>query len=470
MATHRSPAFTWVRRLRFRLPGSFWVDRDPSPAHGAPHVVIIGGGFAGLNAARALHDAPVRITLVDRRNYHLFQPLLYQVATASLSPADIATPIRSILRGQPNATVLLAEAMSIDLERQEVALADRRLSYDFLILAAGSETTYFGQNDWEDSAPGLKSVEDAIDIRSRVFAAFEEAERVDDDELRRRFLTFVIVGGGPTGVELAGALGEIAHVTLQREFRRIKPEQTRIILAHSRPRILDTFPEKLSRAAERDLVRLGVEIRTNTRVTDIDPGAARLNDEWLAASTVVWAAGVTSSGLTRTLGVPLDRGRRVPVLPDLSISGAPNAFAIGDLAAVTDRVGEQLPGTAPVAIQEARTAAANLRRRISGHPTEAFVYRDRGVMATVGRYRAVAVIRGLAFDGLGAWLLWALIHVYALIGFRNRAAVMLQWIWSYLSRQRSARLITDTRPLRMVQVLVHPERRGVAVADDVGRD
>jgi NADH dehydrogenase len=432
--------------------------------------VIIGGGFGGLNAARALKDAPVRITLIDRRNYHLFQPLLYQVATASLSPADIATPIRTILRRQRNATVLMEEATAIDLTRQEVTLTEGRMSYDFLILAAGAETTYFGQDEWEEPAPGLKSVEDAIEIRRRVFAAFEAAERVDDEQQCRRLLTFLIVGGGPTGVELAGALGEIAHITLQQEFRRIDPGQTRIILAHSRPRILDTFPEKLSRAAERDLARLGVEIRTNTRVTDIAPGSARLGNEWIDASTIVWAAGVTSSPITRTLGVPLDRARRVPVEPDLTIPGFPNAFAIGDLAAVSDRRGDQLPGTAPVAIQQARAAAANLQRRMAHEPTTPFVYHDRGVMATVGRYRAIAVIRGLAFDGLLAWFLWALIHVYALIGFRNRAAVMLQWAWSYLSRQRSARLITGEQRSPVIDVLIHPASQEPAAKATGGRD
>jgi NADH dehydrogenase len=292
-----------------------------SSTFGTPgaHVVIVGGGFGGLNA-KALRDAPVRITLVDKRNYHLFQPLLYQVATASLSPADIASPIRSVLRRQPNALVLLAEVTGIDLDGKRVDLVEGSLDYDWLILAAGAETTYFDQCRWEPLAPGLKSIEDAIEIRRRVFAAFEAAERADDESERRRLLTFVVVGGGPIGVELAGALGEVAHFTLRREFRNIDPESTRIVLAQGGNRILDTFPAKLSRAAERDLARLGIELRTGVRVARIEPGAVTVAGERIEAETVLWAAGVTASDLTRTLGIPLDHGGRVPVLPDLAVA------------------------------------------------------------------------------------------------------------------------------------------------------
>jgi NADH dehydrogenase len=428
--------------------------------------VIVGGGFGGLNAAKALRDAPVRLTLVDKRNYHLFQPLLYQVATASLSPADIATPIRTVLRDQQNATVLLAEVRNVDLDRREVVMDDETLTYDYLILSAGAETNYFGKQEWDDLAPGLKSIEDAIEIRNRVFAAFELAERTDDEAERKRLLTFLVVGGGSTGVELAGALGEIAHFTLQREFRRIDPSRARIILAHSRDRVLDTFPERLSRFAETELMRLGVEIRTGVRVTGIAPGAAWLGDQRIEAGTILWAAGVRASDLTRSPGLPIDRSQRVLVQPDLSIPGHPEAFAIGDMAAMSDRYGGPLPGVAPVAIQEATAAVANIQRRMRGEPTQRFTYHDRGVLATIGRNRAVAVIRGICLDGFFAWLVWAFVHIYTLIGFRNRIAVMSQWIWAYVTRQRSARLITELHRAPVVDVLIHrTEPRATSVAD-----
>jgi len=445
-----------VPKLISRLPLPRRRSRAQEPVNdGRPHVVIIGGGFGGLTAAKELRDAPVRITLIDKHNYHLFQPLLYQVATAALSPANVASPIRSALRGQENVTVLMAEATRIDLDRREVELEDEDLSYDYLILAAGSETNYFGKQDWEPLAPGLKSVDDALEIRRRVFAAFEVAERTDDEAERQRLLTFIVVGGGSTGVELAGSLAEIARYALEREFRKIDPERTRIIIAHSRNRLLDTYPEKLSRYAERALAQLGVEIRTSVRVTRVGPGVAWLGDERIEAQTVLWAAGVTASELTRSLAVPLDRGGRIEVERDLSIPGHPEAFAIGDLATMNDRRGRAMPGTAPVAIQQARTAAENLGHRLRGEPARTFVYRDRGELATIGRNRAVAVIRGFAFDGFFAWLIWAFVHIYSLIDFRSRVAVMAQWTWAYLTQQRPARLITGENCSPVVRVLIH---------------
>jgi NADH dehydrogenase len=431
------------RRLR---PGISRVGRrasHPSPDAGdQPHVVIVGGGFGGLNVAKGLRDAALRITLVDQQNHHLFQPLLYQVATASLSPADIASPIRTILRDQQNTTVVQATVTAIDLAQRTVQLRDGAIPYDMLVLAMGVEPAYFGHPEWAAHAPGLKSIDDAVEMRRRIFSAFERAERAPDAPARQRALTFVVVGGGPTGVELAGAIGEIAHHTLTREFRNIDPEDARILMIDSGDRLLSGFPERASVPAERDLGRLGVEIRTGSRVTGMDPGVVWLGDERIEADTVLWAAGVRASPVATTLGVPLDRVGRVIVAPDLTIPGHPDVFVIGDLAAVVDREGVALPGTAPVAIQAAQQTVPNLLRQLNGEPTEPFTYRDRGMMATVGRGRAVAVIAGRTFDGLVAWLLWAVIHVWSLIEFRSRAAVMLQWGWAFLTRQRTARLIT----------------------------
>jgi NADH dehydrogenase len=384
----------------------------------------------------------MRLTLVDQQNHHLFQPLLYQVATASLSPADIASPIRTILRDQRNVMVTLATVRSVDLARQRVDLVDGHLTYDMLVLATGVEPTYFGHPEWAVSAPGLKSIDDAVEMRRRIFGAFERAERTTDEAARRRALTFVVVGGGPTGVELAGAIGEIAHHTLTREFRNIDPDDARILIVDSGERLLSGFPERASAAAERDLGRLGVEIHTGSRVTGMDPGLLWLGDERIEADTVLWAAGVKASAVAQTLGVPLDRGGRVIVAPDLTIPGHPEVFVVGDLAAMVDAGGTALPGTAPVAIQTARHTVANLLRRLDDRPTEPFRYHDRGMMATVGRGRAVAVVFGRTFDGLLAWVLWAVVHVWSLIEFRSRAAVMLQWGWAFLTRQRTARLIT----------------------------
>jgi NADH:ubiquinone reductase (H+-translocating) len=413
-----------------------------SLAQSRARVVIIGGGFGGLYAARALKDAPVQVTLLDRRNYHLFQPLLYQVATAGLSPADIASPIRAITRSQPNLRVLLAEATRIDLDAREVHFDDTRLPYDHLIIATGAENFYFGNDQWETLAPGLKSLEDALEMRRRVFFAYEEAERTQDAALRRELLTFVVVGGGPTGVELAGALAEIARKTLVREFDSIDPRDTRIYLLEGGPRILPAFPERLSRRAERDLERLGVEVLTNTMVTGIEPGRVQLKEGEIATRTVLWSAGVRASSLVKSLGVELDRGGRVIVEPDLTIPGHPEVAVVGDVAACPDGKGGFLPGLAPVATQQGECAAANIVRAARGEPRQPFVYRDRGVMATIGRNRAVAVIGGRRFTGFIAWVAWVVVHVYMLISYRNRIFVMAQLVWSYVTQQRAARLIT----------------------------
>ena len=409
---------------------------------GRPHVVIVGGGFAGLQAAKSLADAPVRVTLIDRRNHHLFQPLLYQVATAVLSPADIAQPIRSVLRKQANVEVLLGDAVEVDPGARVVRLADDALGYDYLILAAGARHAYFGHDEWEPLAPGLKSLEDAIDIRRRILVSFEEAERESDPQRRRALMTFVVVGGGPTGVEMAGAIAEIARFSLARDFRHIDTRDARIILVEAADRLLLTFPPKLSRRALEDLRRLGVEVRFGKPVTAIEPGLVRVGDETIVAETVIWAAGVRGSPLGQSLGVPLDRAGRVLVNPDLSVPGHPEIFVIGDMASLTDQRGRPLPGTAPVAMQQGTAAAANIVRMIEGKTRRPFRYRDRGNMATIGRNAAVADIVGLRLDGFVAWLVWAVIHVLNLIGFRNRVLVALQWLWSYLTFQRGARLIT----------------------------
>jgi len=420
------------------------VGKEATP----PHVVIVGGGFAGLYAAKALADQPVRVTLVDRRNHHLFQPLLYQVATAVLSPADIAQPIRAILRDQPNATVLLAEVEAIDAERREVVLDEGRLPFDYLLLAAGASHAYFGHDEWEPFAPGLKSLEDATEIRRRILVAFEEAERTTDPARRADLMTFVVVGGGPTGVEMAGAIAEIARYALAEDFQRIDPTKARVILLEAADRLLLAFPASLAQKAERELTRLGVEVRFQSAVTAIEPGVVHVGEEAIAAGAVMWAAGVRASPLGRTLGGEVDRAGRVIVAPDLSAPGHPEIFVLGDLASAKDAKGKPLPGTAPVAIQQGRATAANIQRRLAGQPTQPFHYQDRGNMATIGRNSAVADIKGLRLSGLLAWLAWAMIHVFALIGFRNRLVVSIQWIYSYLTYQRGARLITETAAKR----------------------
>jgi len=411
-----------------------------------PHVVIVGGGFGGLYAARALAGRPVRVTLLDRRNHHLFQPLLYQVATAALNPSDIATPLRSILRRAANVTVLLAEVEAVDLAARRLVLDGDPLDYDALVLAAGAGHSYFGHDDWEPLAPSLKTLEDALEIRRRVLVAYEEAEREQDRAEQRALLTSVVIGGGPTGVELAGALAEISRETIARDFRLIDPTKARIVLLEGGPRLLAAFPDPLPARAAAALTRIGVEVRTGATVTRVTPDAVWIGGEQIRARTVLWAAGVAAAPLTRTLGVPLDRAGRVLVERDLSIPGHPEAFAIGDLCALTGDDGHPLPGLAPVALQQGRAAARNVLHRLAGEPTEPFRYHDRGSMATIGRAAAVAVVGRFRLSGLIAWLAWLFVHIAFLIGFRNRFLVLFQWAWAYITWQRGARLIT--RPWR----------------------
>jgi len=409
-----------------------------------PHVVIVGGGFGGLATARALARAPVHVTLLDRHNHHLFQPLLYQVATAGLSPAEIASPIRRILSDQRNVTVLLAEATAVDPEAKLVHLADGDLSYDQLILATGATHSYFGRDHWSLHAPGLKTLDDALEIRHRVLLAFEKAEREEDAERRRQWLTLVVVGGGPTGVEMAGALAEIARHTLPGDFRHIDPTSARVVLVEAGPRVLAAYPPDLSESARRQLEALGVQVWTGAAVTAVDAEGVQMGGDRLAARTVVWAAGVEASPLARSLDVPLDRAGRVRVEQDLSVPGQPDIFVIGDLAAV-ESDGHAVPGVAPAAIQMGRHASANVLRRLRGEPTAAFRYRDKGLLATVGRSRAVAVIGRLKLSGFFAWAAWLFVHIVFLIGFRNRFVVLFTWMWAYLTYERSARLIVGRR-------------------------
>jgi NADH:ubiquinone reductase (H+-translocating) len=407
------------------------------------HIVIIGGGFAGLSAARTLRKHDVRITLLDRRNHHLFQPLLYQVATATLSPGDIAAPTRWILRRASNVRVLLGEAERIDAVNRRVVLSDGAvLDYDYLIVGTGSSHAYFGHPEWERFAPGLKTLEDALKIRRRVLLAFERAERESDAARQQELLTFVIVGGGPTGVELAGTLAEIARRTLRDEFRSIDTSRTRIVLIEAGPTILPSFPEKLSDAARRSLGRLRVEVRENTRVTDIDAHGVLLGMERLTAGTVLWAAGVAASPLVATIGAPLDRAGRILVQPDLSVPGYPEIFVAGDAAAAFGADGRMFPGVAQNAMQGAVQAARNILHLIKGEATEPFVYRDLGTMAIVGRGAAIANLNWARFSGVAAWFAWLFLHIFMLIGFRNRLIVLLQWAGAYVTQQRSVRLIT----------------------------
>jgi NADH:ubiquinone reductase (H+-translocating) len=434
-------------------------------------VVILGGGFGGLDAARALAGADVQVTLVDRHNYHLFQPLLYQVATASLSPGDVASPIRWILRTQQNVEVQLAEARSIDPIGRRVVLDRGELPYDYLIVATGAAHSYFGHPEWESRAPGLKTLDDALEMRRRVLLAFEAAEREQNPDAQRRLLTFVIVGGGPTGVELAGALAEIARQSLRRDFRRIKPESARIVLVEGAAHVLPPFPDPLRDAARRALERLGVEVKTGFVVTDIDqagvvmklltppdPGrqprathdasevAQGLSPavERIDAETVLWAAGVAASPLARSLGVPLDRAGRVTPEPTLALAAYPNIFIVGDLCAFTQD-GVMLPGVAQVAMQQGARAGRNVRRAIAGAPLAPFRYHDYGIMATIGRNSAVGDVFGLKISGFLAWVFWIFLHIFWLIGFRNRFVVMTEWAWAYLTHQRRVRLITGEK-------------------------
>jgi NADH dehydrogenase len=406
-----------------------------------PRVVIVGGGFGGLAAAKALARAPVHVTLVDRTNHHTFQPLLYQVASAGLSPADIAAPIRSVLAKQKNLDVQLATVTAIDLAKRVVQLSDGAIPYDYLILAAGAKTNYFGHNDWEAHAPGLKTLEDAIEVRRRMLLAFERAERSSDEAERRRLLTFVSIGGGPTGVELAGAFAELRRFVLAGDFRSIHPQDAKVLLIEAGPRILPSFDESLSQRAVEQLEELGVTVRAGTKVTAIDERGLSMGDERVEAATVVWAAGVAVSSLAATLGVPLDKQGRVQVEPDLSLPGHPEAFAIGDMIRL-DQDGAPLPGVSQVAMQGGRFAARAIAASIDGRPRGKFRYFDKGIMATVGRSRAIAQPFGLKLSGVVAWIAWLLVHIWYLIGFRNRMIVMFEWFWAYVTYKRGARLIT----------------------------
>jgi NADH dehydrogenase len=411
-----------------------------------PRVVIIGGGFGGLYAARALARAPVRVTLLDRRNHHVFQPLLYQVATAALSPGDIASPIRFILRRQRNTEVLLEEVLAVDTANRRVVLTARELPYDFLIVAAGATHAYFGHDNWEPLAPGLKTLEDALVIRRRILLAFERAELETDEARRRALLTFVVIGGGPTGVEMAGALAEISRQSLARNFRHFDPRSARILLIEAGPAVLATFPPPLREAARRDLVRLGVDVRTGQPVTDVRQGAVTVGGDTIPAETIVWAAGVAASRLGATIGAPLDRAGRVLVQKDLTVPGHPEVFVVGDLASLQDDEGKPLPGVAQVAIQMGEHAAANIVRTIENQPHAPFKYHDLGNMATIGRASAVADFGWLRLKGLLGWMSWAFVHIFNLIGFRNRLVVFVEWARAYFSYQRSVRLITGERP------------------------
>jgi NADH dehydrogenase len=414
---------------------------DAGPA--LPHVVILGGGFGGLAAARDLARAPVRITLVDRRNHHLFQPLLYQVATAGLSAPSIAAPLRQILRRQDNLTVLLDEALDVDVARRQVRFAHGALDYDFLIVATGATHAYFGHEDWAAWAPGLKTLDDAFTIRRRVLLAFERAELAADPAERAPWLNFVVVGGGPTGVELAGTLAEIARHTLPREFRRCDPSRARVLLVEAGPRLLAAFDPALSAKAQRQLERLGVEVRTGTAVTVIDDQGVHLGDEALAARTVLWAAGVAASPLGRQLGAAVDRAGRVRVAADLSLPAHPEVFVVGDLACIERADGTLVPGVAPAAKQMGRHAAGRIRARIDADSTPApFHYRDQGALATIGRMAAVAQFGRMRLSGPPAWWVWLVAHIYFLIGFRNRLVVLLDWAWAYWTYQRHARIVT----------------------------
>jgi NADH dehydrogenase len=421
-------------------------------------VVIVGGGFGGLTAAQALRRAPVKLTLIDRRNHHLFQPLLYQVATAGLNPSDIAMPIRRILRYQKNAEVLLAEARAIDLEARTIALDKGSIPYDYLIVATGARHSYFGHEEWAADAPGLKSIGDALEIRRRVLSAFEEAECEPDPAERQTWLTFVIVGAGPTGVELAGALCEIARHALAKDFRHIDPTQARVILLEGSDRVLPPYPPDLSEKARQQLKGLGVDVQTGKMVTSIDANGVNIGDERIATHTVLWAAGVMASRLGRALGVPLDRAGRVLVNPDLTIPGHPEVYVIGDLASLSVD-GVSVPGVAPAAMQEARHAAQNILRAIRNEPALPFRYHDKGSLATIGRSAAVAQVGKVKLSGTIAWLTWLFVHILFLIGFRNRVIVLFQWAWSFFSYDRGARLITG--PIHRAPDQAHAQRPAV---------
>jgi NADH:ubiquinone reductase (H+-translocating) len=416
-----------------------------------PHVVIVGAGFGGLEAAKKLACEDVRVTVIDRTNYHLFQPLLYQVATAALSPADIAAPVRAILSRWKNVEVILAEVQSVDVAAKKIKTTDMEIPYDFLILATGARHSYFGHNEWEKLAPGLKSLEDAIELRRRLLMAFEYAEKITDGAARKVAMTFVIIGGGPTGVEMAGAIAEIARYTLAKDFRHIDPSQARVILIESEPRLLASFPEDLSASAMKQLVDLGVEVRTGLHATNLTEAGLQVGDEFIPCRVKIWAAGNNASFVGKTLGVPVDRVGRVMVNDDLTIPGHPEVQVIGDLANFSHQTGQPLPGVSPVAMQQGRHAARNILRMIQNRKPQRFRYWNKGSMATIGRNKAVADLNLIHLSGLPAWLVWLFVHIIFLVGFRNRLAVLFQWGWAYLTFNAGARLITrnfqsETRP------------------------
>ncbi len=409
------------------------------------NVIIIGGGFAGINAAKKLsNNNDLRITLIDRRNHHLFQPLLYQVATAGLSPADIATPIRGIFSKNPNVQVIMANVEAINLITQQIQTSEGEVySYNYLVMACGAKHSYFGHGEWEDFSPGLKTLEQATEIRRRILLAFELAEKEKSAEKQKEYLTFIIVGGGPTGVELAGTIGEISRHTLSQDFRSIRPERTRVLLIEAGPRILPAFSEKLSRLAARDLEKLGVQIWTSTRVTGVKEDRVDLGNESIKARTVIWAAGVQPSSLGKDLDVPLDPIGRVIIEKDLSLKNHPEVFVLGDQAFFPTDDGKGLPGLAPVAMQQGSFAASNILRDLKNQPRREFHYVDKGMMATIGRKSAVVQMKHFEFGGFFAWITWLFVHIYYLIGFKNRIFVFIQWAWSYITFKRGARLIVD---------------------------
>jgi NADH dehydrogenase len=417
-----------------------------------PHVVIVGAGFGGLEAAKLLTKEPVRMTVIDRTNHHLFQPLLYEVATAALSPADIAAPIRGILGRCKNTEVILAEVKSVNVAARTVNIGDQEISYDYLILATGSRHSYFGHDEWEKLAPGLKSLEDAVEIRRRLLLAFEYAEKIHDDAAKSAAMTFVIIGGGPTGVEMAGAIAEIARYTLAKDFKHIDPSSARIVLVEGDQRVLSAFPEDLSVKAMEQLKELGVEVRTGIHAKNLTEEGLEVGDEFIPCRVKIWAAGNAASFVGKTIGVPVDRAGRVIVNDDLTIPGHPEVQVIGDLANFTHHGGKPLPGVSPVAMQQGRHAARNIVAMMDDRKPQRFRYWDKGSMATIGRNKAVADLNFMHLSGLPAWLVWLFIHIIFLVGFRNRIAVLMEWAWAYVTFNKGARLITrnfqaETRPL-----------------------
>ena len=408
-----------------------------------PQVVIVGGGFAGIYAVQALKRAPVRVTIIDRRNYHLFQPMLYQVATAGLNPSDITAPIRSVVRHQRNTEVILGEVSGVDKADRQIELTDgTRVGYDYLLICTGARHSYFGHDDWERLAPGLKGLEDALEIRRRILTAFERAEREPDPVKRQALLTFVIVGGGPTGVEMAGAVAEIRSYALRRDFRHIDPREATVVLLEGTPRLLNAYPKSLSEEAKRELRSLGVVVRSETYVTNVQPGAVEAAGWTIPTHTVIWAAGNVASPLLKTLDTPLDRQGRAIVGRDCTIPGHPEVFVLGD-AALFEENGRAVPAISPAAIQMGQYAARTIQRDLAGKPREPFSYWDKGQLAVIGRGQAVADLGRLHFGGFIAWLLWIFIHIFFLIGFRNRVLVLIEWAWAYFTYQRGARLITE---------------------------